>query len=58
MEFMLKREKYSFIQACNLTNLPRMYNFSKFCLKVDKAVADILKKYIQTDLKNDLVTAI
>ena len=34
-----------------------MYNFSKFYLKVDKADADILKKYIQTDLKNDLVTA-
>ena len=68
MELMLKQkkityeqsitEKYSFIQACNFNNLPRMYNFSKFCLKVDKADADILKKYIQTDLKNDLVTAI
>ena len=35
-----------------------MYNFSKFFSKVDRADADILKKYIQTDLKNDLVTAI
>ena len=69
MEFMLKRkktktyewsitEKCSFIQACNFINLSRMYDFSKFCFKLDKADADILKKYIQTDLKNDLVTAI
>ena len=50
-------EKYSFIQACNVINLPRMYDFSKFCFKLDKAGADILKKYMQTDLKNDLVTA-
>ena len=67
MEFMLKpkkityelsiTEKYSFIQACNFTNLQRMYDFSKLCFKLDKAGADILKKYIQTDLKNDLVTA-
>ena len=67
MEFMLKRkkityeqsktEKYSFIQACNFINLPRMYDFSKFCFKFDKADADTLKKYIQTDFKNDLVTA-
>ena len=32
-----------------------MYDFSKFCFKLDKADADILKKYIQTDFKNDLV---
>ena len=53
-------EKYSFIQVCNFTNLPRarMFNFSKFCLRVDKGDADILKRYMQTDLKNDLVTAI
>ena len=67
MESMLKRkkitceksitEKYSFIQACNFINLPRMYDFSKFCFKLDKANADMLKKYIQTDLENDLVTA-
>ena len=30
-------------QACNFTILTRMYNLSKFCLKVDKADADILK---------------
>ena len=53
MGFMLKRkgmitEKY----------VQRMYNFSKFCSKVDRADVDILKKYIQTDSKNDLVTAI
>ena len=35
-----------------------MYNFSKFFSKFGRADADILKKYIQTDLKNDLVTAI
>ena len=34
-----------------------MYDFSKFCFKLDKADADILKKCIQSDLKNDLVTA-
>ena len=50
-------EKYSFIKACNFTNLLRMYDFSKFYSKPDKADADILKKYIQTDLKSDLVTA-
>ena len=67
MEFMLKwkkityeqsiTEEYSFIKACNFTNLLRMYDFSKFCSKPDKADADILKKYIQSDLKSDLVTA-
>ena len=34
-----------------MTNLPRMYDFSKFGLKLNKADADTLKKYIQTDLK-------
>ena len=34
-----------------------MYDISKFCFNLVKADADILKKYIQTDLKNDLVTA-
>ena len=34
-----------------------MHDFSKFCFKFDKADADILKKDIQTDLKNDLATA-
>ena len=53
MEFMLKRkkityeysitEKCSFIQACNFINLPRMYDFSKFCFKPHKGDADILK---------------
>ena len=38
-------------------NLPRMYDFSKFFFKLDKADADVLKKYIQTDLKIDLATA-
>ena len=38
-------------------NLPRMSGFSKFCFKLQKADADILKKYIQTDFKNDLLTA-
>ena len=28
-----------------------MSNFSKFCFKLDKADADILKKYIQTGLQ-------
>ena len=32
-----------------------MYDFSKFCFKLNKADADILKKYVKTDLKNDLV---
>ena len=50
-------ENYSFIQACNFNNLSRMHDFSKFCFKLDKADADILKKHIQTDLKNDLLTA-
>ena len=31
-----------------------MSDFSKFCFKLQKTDADILKKYIQTDLKNDL----
>ena len=67
MEFMLKQkkityelsvtEKYSFIQACDFINLPRMYDFSKICFKLDTADADILKKYIETDFKNALVTA-
>ena len=65
MEFILKRkksyersmtEKY-FIQACNFINLPRMYDSSKCCFKLDKVDADILKKCMQTDFKNDLVTA-
>ena len=34
-----------------------MSYFSKFCFKLEKADADILRKYIQTDLKNGLVTA-
>ena len=34
-----------------------MSDFSKFCFKLDKADTDILKKYIETDFKNDLVTA-
>ena len=42
---------------CNFLNLPRMFDFSKFCFKLDKADADTLNKYIQTDFKNDLVTA-
>ena len=50
-------EKYSFIQSCNFIDLPRMYDFSKFRFKLDKAHADILKKYIQTAFENDLVTA-
>ena len=32
-----------------------MSDFSKFCFKPQKADADILKKYIQTDFKNDLL---
>ena len=32
-----------------------MSDFSKFCFKLQKADADILKKYTQTDFKNDLV---
>ena len=37
-------------------NLPRMSDFSKFCFKLQKAdAAGILKKYTQTDFKNDLV---
>ena len=51
------KKKKNFIQACNFTNLLRIYDFSKFCFKLDKADRGILKKYIQTDLKNDLVTA-
>ena len=67
MQFKLKRkkityekstnERYSVIQACNFINLPRMYDFSKFCFKLHKADADILKKFIQIDFKNDLVAA-
>ena len=34
-----------------------MSDFSKFCFKLQKANSDILKKYIQTDFKNDLVIA-
>ena len=34
-----------------------MYDFSKFFFRLDKADADILKKYKKTDFKNDLVTA-
>ena len=34
-----------------------MYDFFKFCLKLDKADADIQKKHTLTDFKNDLVTA-
>ena len=34
-----------------------MSGFFKFCFKLDKADADILKKYVQSDLKNDLITA-
>ena len=44
------------MQACNFINLPRMYDFSKFCFKLDKTDADILKKYITNDFKNDLLT--
>ena len=53
MEFTLKQkktyeqsktEKYSFIQAFSFINLSRMYDFSKFCFKLDKADVDILKK--------------
>ena len=36
-------EKHSFIQACNFINLSRMYDFSKFCFKLDKADAHMLK---------------
>ena len=36
-------EKYSFIQACNFINLPRIYDFSKLYFKFEKADADILK---------------
>ena len=50
-------EKYFFIQACNFINLPRMSDFSKFCFKLDKKDADILKKYRQIDFKNNLITA-
>ena len=50
-------KKHSFIQAGNFINLPRMSDFSKFRFKLLKADADILKKYIQTDFKNDPVTA-
>ena len=41
----------------NFINLQRMYDISVLCFKLDKADADIPKKYIQTDFKNDLVTA-
>ena len=34
-----------------------MYDFFKFCLKLDKADTDIQKKYTLTDFKNGLVTA-
>ena len=34
-----------------------MSDFSKFCFKLDKADADILKKYAQIDFKNNLITA-
>ena len=34
-----------------------MSDFSKFCSKLDKADAATLKKYKETDFKNDLVTA-
>ena len=34
-----------------------MSDLSKFCFKLDKAEADTLKKYIQTNFENDLVTA-
>ena len=68
MQFMLKQiknktykksttGKYSFIQECNLINLPRMSDFSEFCLKLGKADADILKNYMPINFKNDLVTA-
>ena len=30
-----------------------MYDFSKFFFKLGKEHADILKKYIKTDIKND-----
>ena len=49
--------KIFFIQACNFIDLPRMYDFFKFCLKLDKADTDIQKKYTLTDFKNGLVTA-
>ena len=52
MEIMLKWK--NFIKACNFINWRRMYDFSKFCFKLDKAKVNLLKK---TDSKIDLVTA-
>ena len=45
----------SSVQKFNFINLPKMHDFSKFCLKFGKV--QILKKCVQTDFENDLATA-
>ena len=52
MQFILKQTTKKPINKVQQKNI-----FSNFCFKLDKADADILKKYIQIDFKNNLITA-